>query len=155
MAIKKRALLPMAVAVTIAVLGACSSTGSPPSASTVVPSAASSGPVTGGAMCEDAAALRSDLADLKGLDLKAVGKDGLTAAIGKVEASITTLATSAKDVAGPQVEALTTALASLKTALGNVTSDASVAEKSADIQAAVGEVEVAATALKSALTQCS
>jgi hypothetical protein len=154
MMLTKRARLFIAVASVAVALGACSSTGSP-SVTTSVASAAASAPAESTGVCADAAAVKSSLTDLKSLDLKTAGKAGLTAAIDKVDAAVTTLATSAKDTAGPQVEALQTAIATLETVLGNLASDASVAEKEADIRAAATGVEDAATALKTALTQCS
>ncbi len=99
--------------------------------------------------------MKSTLTDLKGLDLTSTSKAALTAAFAKVDAAVTTLANSAQATAGPQVAALQAAIATLKTAVDNLTSDASVAQKATDIRAGVSGVETAATALKTALTQCA
>ena len=155
MATPKRALVSIVMAVAVMALAACSSTGSAPSAAV---SNAPVGPSTSAGtadVCADVAAVETSLKDLKDLDFKTVGTAGLTAGIEKVQASITTLAASAKDAAGPEVQGLTAALATLRTAIENLTTDASVAEKATDIRAAATGVETAAKALKAALTQCS
>jgi hypothetical protein len=145
-----------AVASLVMALAACNSTGSASSiAATSGPSTAASAPADGTGVCADAAAVKTSLTDLKALDLKTVGKAGLAAGIGKVDDAVTTLGNSAKAVAGPQVDALKSAIATLKSALDSLTSDASVAQKATDIRAAVSGVETAATALKAALTQCA
>jgi hypothetical protein len=72
----------------------------------------------------------------------------------EVETAVSTLAASAKETAGPEVEALQTALATLKSAIAGLSGDASVIEKAADIKGAVTGVETAASALKTALKQC-
>ena len=57
----KRALLLMAVASVAMIFGACSSTGSSPSAATSVPSAAASAPAADAGVCADAEAVKSSL----------------------------------------------------------------------------------------------
>ena len=94
------------------------------------------------------------MTELRELDVIAVGKNGLTAAIAAVEAAVTQLATSAGDAAGTEVEALRTAVANGKTVIESLSGDASVADKAADIRAAATDIETAATALRAALTQC-
>ncbi len=155
MAIFRRAVPPIAIGILAAVLAACSATGTAPSVAPGASAASTAPAASGGGVCEDVTAVRTALTDLKGLDLKTAGKAGLTTAIDKVDASITTLTSSAKDAAGPQVDALKASIATLKAALQNLTSDASVVEKASDIRAATTGVEDAATALKAALTQCS
>ena len=136
-------------------LGACSggTTSSASSAASAAPTASAEGSAATG-VCADAAAVKSSLADLQNLDLMSTGKEGLTSAFDEVEASVSTLATSAKEAAGPEVDALKTALATLKTAVGDLSSDAGVIEKATEIKGAVSGVETAATALKAALKQC-
>jgi hypothetical protein len=155
MATPKRALVGIVIAVAMIAVGACSATGSPPSAAVSGAPAQSSASAGAADVCADATAVETALKDLKDLDFKTVGTAGLTAGMDKVRSSITTLASSAKDAAGPEVQALTGALDTLRTAIENLTTDASVAEKAADIRAAATGVETAAKALKAALTQCS
>ena len=92
---------------------------------------------------------------LKDTDLKTIGKAGLTSAIETLESLVAALAASAKATAGPEVQALTTSIANLRTTLEGLSSDASVVEKASDVQAAVAGVRTAAQALRATLTQCS
>ena len=105
-------------------------------------------------MCADAAAVETSLAALKAVDLKTSGKAGVTAAIDTVQSSVSTLASSAKAEAGPEADALTTSITALRTTIDGLSSDASVAEKAADIRTAVDGVQTSATALRAKLTQC-
>ena len=138
-------------------------TSSPTSGAVRMPAIADSAPPiihpkaasAAGDVCADATAVESAVTDLKGLDLKSVGKSGLTAAIETLETSATALAASAKETAGPEAQALSTAVAALRTTVDGLTSDASVAEKATDVQTAVTGVESSAQALKAKLTQCS
>ncbi len=96
--------------------------------------AASGSPAAEG-VCADADAVRTGLTDLKAVDLKTIGLEGLKTELAGVEASIATLT-------------------GLKAAVAGLSGDAGVVGKAADIQTAVATVEGAATTLKSALTQC-
>ncbi len=85
-------------------------------------------------VCADADAVRTGLTDLKAVDLKTIGLEGLKTELAGVEASIATLASSAKDTAGPEADALQQAITGLKAAVAGLSGDAGVVEKAADIQ---------------------
>ena len=106
MATRTQAFLTMALAVVVIAIGACTSTASSPSAAVSVAPAPSSAASAAAGVCADAAAVKSAVTDLKGMDLKTAGKAGLTTAVETVQSSATTLATSAKDAAGPEAAAL-------------------------------------------------
>ena len=72
-----------------------------------------------------------------------------------VKAAVETLVASAGASVSTQATALKSALDNLGTVVGGLTTDASVADKAADIQTAVAGVKTAATDLRAALPGCS
>ena len=149
--VPKRAFLLGAVASAAVALGAC--TPGSPSVSPTTPLVTAT-PLAAD-VCADAAAVRTAVTDLKELDVIAVGKDGLTASIAAVEAAVTQLATSASDVAVPEVEALRTAVANGKAVVDSLSGDASIADKQPTSGQLLPISREAATALRTTLTQCA
>ena len=123
-------LLPALAAATL-ILGACTSTGATPVPSAAAPSTAASAAAPSGAadVCAEADAVKASLDSLASTDLKAVGKDGLSAAVDAVKAAVETLVASAGASVSTQATALKAALDNLGTVVAGLTSDASVAEK--------------------------
>jgi hypothetical protein len=123
--------------------GACSAAASPsassaPAASsqpTAVASApaASSQPSDGssaspaGTMCDDVAALEASVEALGNVDLKSGGTDALTAAIGDVKTSAEALKASASTELASAVQAMTTQLDAVQTAVSQLGQDPSAA----------------------------
>lgn len=148
-------LLPF-LAIAALAIAACSTgtSSSAPTASSAASAPAASAPAEAGDVCTDAAAVESSLIALKDLDLKAVGKNGLDAAVTEVRTAVANLAESAKDEVGAEAQALTTSLEDLEATVSGLADDATVAAKVAEVQAAVTDVRDAATNLKAALTSC-
>jgi hypothetical protein len=117
-------------------------------------SAASAAPGSNATACEDLAAFRTSVDELRALDLASLASDGVTAAVADVESAASSLAASAKAEAGPEVEALETAILGLKFAVVNLSSEETLVQKRAEIKAAVDGVDQATTALTTALTAC-
>jgi hypothetical protein len=143
--------------IAILVISACSGSASPGASSAPAGTSAPAGASawTGSdAVCADAAAVKSSVAALKDLDLTAVGTNGLSAAVTAIETAVTGLSNSAGTTATAEREALKTSLASLKTAVSGLTSDASVKEKATELRTAIAGVETAATALQAAMPGC-
>ncbi len=94
---------------------------SPATSPATSPEASPAGsPEGGGAVCDDAAALRTAVDGLKGVDPVAVGTDGVNAAVDEVRTAATALKASAGSELAPTVSALETALAGLATTLQGV-----------------------------------
>jgi hypothetical protein len=117
-------------------------------------SAASAAPGSSAAACQDLTAFKASVDELRALDLASLASDGVTAAVADVESAASSLAASAKAEAGPEVEALETAILGLKFAVVNLTSEETLVQKRAEIKAAVVGVDQATTALTTALTVC-
>ena len=151
-------LLP-ALAAAILILGACTPGGRDrrPHRRRLPSTAASAAAPSGatGDVCADADAVKTSLDSLASTDVKAVGKDGLSAAVDAVKAAVETLIASAGPAVSTQATALKTALDNLGTSISGLASDAAVADKAADIQTAVAGVKTAADDLRAALPGCS
>ena len=114
---------------TAIVVAACSGAGTPTTSSAPAtssqPTAGSSAPA--GAVCDDDAALEASVEALGQVDLKAGGTDSLTAAIGDVKTAAEALKTSASTELASSVEAMTTKLDALQTAVARLGQDGSAA----------------------------
>ena len=150
-------LLPALAAATL-ILGACTSSGATSAPSAAAPSTAASAAAPSGAagdVCADADAVKASLDSLASTDLKAVGEGRADAAVDAVKVAVETLVVSAGASVSTQATALKAALDNLGTVVSGLTSDASVAEKAADIQTSVAAVKTAASDLRAALPGCS
>ena len=75
------------------------------------------------ALCDDADALSSSVADLEDVDLVAEGTDGASAAISAVQDDLAAFSESAGDELEPQVQAVEDAIDELQTAVDNLDTD--------------------------------
>jgi hypothetical protein len=94
-------------------------------------------------LCSDVDALKSSTQELKNVDVVQNGTSALQSAYDKVKSDASALADSAKEEFKPQVDALTSALSSLGTAVKNI-GTAGVAP----VQQASTSVQTAATNLE-------
>lgn len=118
---------------------------SAPAASSEPSAASSTAPA--GTVCDDVAALEAAVEALGEVDLKAGGTDALTAAIGNVKTSAEALRASASTELASSVEALTTKLGALQTAVSQLGQDTSAAALVA-VGTAVKDLVTAAQALE-------
>ena len=154
----RRIALALASAAIFAISACSGSTSSgapsaPAGASAAAPAGASA-PAGSEAVCADVTAVRTAVTALKGLDLSAVGTDGLTAAVTAVQTAVDGLSTSAGTTATAEREAFKSSLESLKTAVSGLTGDASVREKKTELTTAIAAVQTTGDALRAALPGC-
>jgi gas vesicle protein len=103
-------------------------------------------------LCSDVDALKSSTQQLKDVNVVQQGTSALRSALDQVKSDATALADSAKDEFKPQVEALTSALSALGTAVKNIGSAGTE-----PVQQALSSVQSAATNLQNDVTskKCS
>ena len=88
-----------------------------------------------------------------GIDVIAVGQDGVAAALDQVGDDASALSSAATEAAGDQVKALEDAVAGARDAISNLGDDIS-ADSATAVVASLGAVETAATAVYATLTDC-
>ncbi len=149
-----------AIAGGLALLAACGSGGGTPSARTptVVPSSSTAAaPATSpptSVLCADAAALRASLAKLTHVKVGAGTVNQITADLTDVKANLTALVNHAGGQWQAQTSALTSALATLTTAVSNLAAHPSTSAVSG-VVTALGDVNTAAQNLLAAVnTRC-
>ena len=107
-------------------------------------------------VCDQADAVRQSVEGLADLNVIASGTEGLTAAVDDVRTELQALRQTASAEIRPEVEALETAVDDAKETLSNIDSDATLSEKIADVETALGSVAIAAANLADALNnECS
>ena len=134
-------------------LAACAGATASPAASPVT--SPGSSPAGGQAVCDDAAALRTAVDELKAVDPIAAGTDGVNAALDDVRAAGTALKSSAGSELAPSVTALETALAGLATALQQIPGASIGSGAAQGVRTAIADVETAATAVRTQLATTS
>jgi hypothetical protein len=136
---------------------ATSPAASVPASPEASPEASPTGSPAGGqAVCDDAAALRTAVDELKALDPVAVGTDGIRPALDEVRTAGTALKESAGSELAPSVTALETALEGLVTTLQGIPQGSIGSGATADaIRSSIAEVETASTALRTQLATTS
>jgi hypothetical protein len=102
-------------------------------------------------VCEQSEAVRQSVQDLADLDVIASGTDGLNAAVENVRTDVSSLKETISDDIEPEVDALETAIDDARDAFANITSDAALSERIADIENALSGIATAAADLRTAL----
>lgn len=145
----------------LALAAGCGSSGSAPSTAASSPTAASSSPAaspstspSNAVLCADAAALRASLDKLRHVTVGAGAVSELTTDLNNVKAALTTFVNDAHGQWQAQTSALSSALAKLKTAVGNLAASPGTSTVSG-VVTALGGVNTAAQNLLAAVnTSC-
>ena len=104
------------------------------------------------AVCADASAFRASVATLTSLKLVEVGTSGVKSAVADVKTSAEALLASGKDVLGPPLTDLLTAVSGLEATLASLGNQSGLGSALSAIRASITEVKTSATALDQTLT---
>jgi hypothetical protein len=134
--------------------GSASSGSAPSSAASSSTAASPAASPSNSALCADAAGLRASLDTLRHVSVGAGAVSAITADLNNVKAALTTFVNDARGQWQAQTSALSSALAKLKTAVGNLAASPGTSTVSG-VATALGEVNTAAQNLLAAVnTNC-
>ena len=107
---------------------------------------------TASAGCADAATLKSSLDALKNVDVRQDGVDALTSALADVKTELGAATASASSALQPEVQQVQTAVDALETATNGLTTS-NLTQKAPAIATALRQVATATSALSTTLSQ--
>ncbi len=102
--------------------------------------------------CADVAALKGSLDALKAVDVRQDGVDALTSALADVKTQVSAAAASASGALQPEVQQVQTAVTAVETATNGLTTS-NLTQKAPAIATALRQVASATTALSTTLSQ--
>ncbi len=102
-------------------------------------------------MCVDAAAFRASVETLTNLKLAQVGTAGLKTALDAVQTSAQALLSSGKDLVGPPITDLLTAVQGLQTTIAGLGDQPTLGAKLVSVQGSIAQIKTAAANVDTAL----